>query len=203
MPAVSQIVSASVQNRLTKLNISKFLIFHPSAQYNYKIYSQNLRNELLNLLNQLNVPIIVTGGNNEIDLRIKKTLPILDNVVNWIGQTSIEEYIALSEISQGYIGMDTLNMHIAAAQNKRVFAIFGPTILSMWSPWSNELQLSAKEDKPIQSYGNITIFQANMPCVACGQAGCDNSHGKSECLDNINPKVIFDEVEKWCKNVKI
>jgi len=99
--------------------------------------------------------------------------------------------------------MDTLNMHIAAAQNKRVFAIFGPTILTMWSPWSNELQLSAKEDKPIQSYGNITIFQANMPCVACGQAGCDNSHVKSECLDNINPRVIFDEVEKWCKNVKI
>jgi len=203
VPVASQIVSASVQNRLKKLNISKFLIFHPSAQYNYKIYSQNLRNELLNLLNQLNVPIIVTGGNNEIDLTIKKTLPILDNVVNWIGQTSIEEYVALSEISQGYIGMDTLNMHIAAAQNKRVFAIFGPTILSMWSPWSNELQLSAKEDKPIQSYGSITIFQANMSCVACGQAGCDNSHGKSECLDNINPRVIFDEVEKWCKNVKI
>ena len=203
VPAVSQIVSASVQNRLTKLNISKFLIFHPSAQYNYKIYSQNLRNELLNLLNQLNVPIIVTGGNNEIDLTVKKTLPILDNVVNWIGKTSIEEYVALSEFSQGYIGMDTLNMHIAAAQNKRVFAIFGPTILSMWSPWSNELQLSVKEDKPIQSYGSITIFQASMPCVACGQAGCDNSHGKSECLDNINPKLIFDEVEKWCKNVKI
>lgn len=203
VPAVSQSVSTSVKNRLTKLNIGKFLIFHPSAQYHYKIYSTNLRNELLNLLNQLNVPIIVTGGNNEIDLTIKKTLPILDNVVNWIGQTSIEEYVALSEISEGYIGMDTLNMHIAAAQNKRVFAIFGPTILSMWSPWSNELQLSAKEDKPIQSYGNITIFQAKMPCVACGQAGCNNSHGKSECLDNIDPKLIIGEVERWCKNVKI
>ena len=203
VPTVSQTVSTSVKKRLTKLNISKFLIFHPSAQYHYKIYSSNLRNELLNLLDQLNVPIIVTGGSNEIDLTIKKTLPILNNVVNWIGETSIEDYVALSELSQGYIGMDTLNMHIAAAQNKRVFAIFGPTILSMWSPWSNELQLSAKEDKPIQSYGNITIFQANMQCVACGQTGCNNSHGKSECLDNINPRVIFDEVEKWCKNVKI
>ncbi len=55
VPTVSQVVSATVKNRLTKLNISKFLIFHPSAQYNYKIYSQNLRNELLNLLNQLNL----------------------------------------------------------------------------------------------------------------------------------------------------
>jgi len=199
-PNTSQRDALSVKNKLEKLNISKFLIFHPSAQYNHKIYSRNLRNDLLDLLNQLNIPIIVTGGNNEFDQAINTTLPKLDNVVNWIGQTSISEYIALSELSLGYIGMDTLNMHIAAAQNKRVFAIFGPTILSMWSPWSNELQLSGTEDKPMQTYGNITIFQANMPCVACGKAGCNNS-GKSECLDKINPQVIFNEVENWHQNV--
>ncbi len=199
-PTISQKDTIAIKKRLEKQNIGKFLIFHPSAQYNHKLYPQNQRNNLIELLNQLNIPIIVTCGDNEFDLSIKKTLPIFENVVNWIGQTSISEYIALSELSLGYIGMDTLNMHIAAAQNKRVFAIFGPTILSMWSPWSNELQLSAKEDKPIQSYGNITIFQANMPCVACGKAGCNNS-GKSECLDKINPKVIFNEVENWCQNV--
>jgi len=200
-PIISQESSFSVQNRLEKQNIGRFLIFHPSSQYNYKLYSQNLRNNLLRLLNQLNIPIIVTGGSNEFDQVIKKTLPLFDNVFNWIGQTSIEEYAALSELSQGYIGMDTLNMHIAAAQNKRVFAIFGPTILAMWSPWSNELQLSATEDKPIQSYGNITIFQSDMPCVACGEAGCNNK-GISECLDNISPQVIANEVEKWCKHVR-
>ena len=187
--------------RLEKQKIGKFLIFHPSSQYNYKLYSQNLRNNLLGLLNQLNIPIIVTGGSNELDLAIKKTLPSFDNVVNWIGQTSIEEYTALSGLSLGYIGMDTLNMHIAAAQNKRVFAIFGPTILAMWSPWSNELQLSATEDKPIQKYGNITIFQADMPCVACGKSGCNNK-GISECLDNISPQVIANEVEKWFKHAR-
>ena len=98
--------------------------------------------------------------------------------------------------------MDTLNMHIAAAQNKRVFAIFGPTILSMWSPWSNKLQRSATIDMPEQTYGDVTIFQANMQCVACGKAGCNNKKGISECLDNINPQVIFNEVEKWFKHVR-
>ena len=91
-------------------------------------------------------------------------------------------------------------MHIAASQNKRIFAIFGPTNLRMWSPWSNELRLSATEDRPIQSYGNVTIFQANMPCVACGKAGCDNNHGNSDCLDNIDPIIIYKEVENWLKN---
>ena len=201
-PTINQTDTIAIKNRLEKQNIGKFLIFHPSAQYNYKLYPQNLRNDLLGLLNQLNIPIIVTGGNNEIDLEIKNNLPLLENIFNWIGQTSIEEYIALSGLSQGYIGMDTLNMHIAAAQNKRVFAIFGPTRLSMWSPWSNKLQRSATIDMPEQTYGDVTIFQANMQCVACGKAGCNNKKGISECLDNINPQVIFNEVEKWFKHVR-
>ena len=199
---VSQLAMSSIESRLRKLNISQFLIFHPSAQYNYKIYPEILRNELLDLLNQLNVPIIITGGNNIIDLTIKKTLPLLDNIVNWIGKTSIKEYIALSQLSEGYIGMDTLNMHIAAAQNKRVFAIFGPTKLTMWSPWSNKLEISAKKDTPVQTYGNVTIFQADMPCVACGMEGCNNS-GKSECLGNIYPKQVFNEIESWYLNARL
>lgn len=182
---------------LLKKKIEKFLIFHPSAQYEYKIYPIKPRTELLTLLDSLNIPIIITGSKNELDSNIKATIPSLDNIYDFIGETNFEEYIALSELSNGYIGMDTLNMHIAAAQNKRIFAIFGPTILSMWSPWSNELQKNATINAPIQTYGNITLFQANMPCVACGKAGCDDKHSKSDCLYEISPHTIFKEVRKW------
>ena len=200
-PEVSKKIVTRINKKLDIRGIREFVIFHPSAQYRYKVYPQSLRHELLSMLSKLNIAIVVTGGNNEIDLEIKKNVPPLENIFNWIGQTSIEEYIALSELSQGYIGMDTLNMHIAAAQNKRIFAIFGPTILSMWSPWSNKLQSSATIDMPKQTYGDVTIFQANMPCVACGKAGCNNK-GISECLDNISPQVIANEVEKWFKHVR-
>ena len=201
LPNISSEVIDRMNIKLTQMGITDFMIFHPSTQYSYKVYPQSLRHDLLSLLSKLNIAVVVTGGNNEIDLAIKNNLPLFENIFNWIGQTSIEEYIALSGLSNGYIGMDTLNMHIATAQNKRVFAIFGPTNLTMWSPWSNELQLSATEDKPLQSYSNITIFQADMPCVACGEAGCNNN-GISECLDNISPQVIANEVEKWIKHVR-
>ena len=186
-----------VKNKLNDLKITKFVIFHPSAQYHYKVYNQDLREDLLSLLDSLNIPIVITGGGNDIDIKIKQSLPKLKNVYDFINETSIDEFIALSSISKAYIGMDTLNMHIAASQNKRIFAIFGPTNISMWSPWSNYLETAANKSNPIIEYNNITIFQAALPCVACGKEGCQNNGRISECLDNIDPKLIFKEIREW------
>lgn len=186
----------TITQKLNKLKIEKFIIFHPSAQYEYKIYPKDLRDKLLELLNDLNIPIVITGANSALDKKIKTELPKLKNIYDFIGETTPHELLALNDLSLAYIGMDTLNMHIAAASNKEVFAIFGPTKLAMWSPWSNSLQCSTFQNKPKQTYGNITIFQANMPCVACGLAGCDDKHGKSDCLYAINPKTIFTEVKR-------
>lgn len=182
------------------LDTSKpFIIFHPSAQYDYKIYPKHLRDELLKLLSTLDIPIAVTGGKSKIDLQISKSLPDLPNLINLIGKTTLEGYIALCAASKGYIGMDTLNMHIAAALNKPIFAIFGPTLPQVWSPWCNTLQRGADRSAPLQHYGNVTLFQADMECVACGKAGCDDRHGRSDCLYAIEPQRVFNEVDRWLK----
>ena len=199
-PEASEASLASIKTKLEEKNIKDFFIFHPSAQYNYKIYPQRLRDKLLSQLSTLGIPVVITGSNNQIDSEIKNQLPKFPNVFDLIGETTLEQYFALSALSLAYIGMDTLNMHIAAAQNKRIFAIFGPTNLKMWSPWSNEIKTAASRDSPLQTYGNITLFQADMPCVACGKAGCDDKHGKSECLDHIHPSSVFSEVKNWYQN---
>ena len=196
---ISENVASKVKAFLKQNKVTDFVIFHPSAQYSYKIYPETHRHDLLSLLNTLGITVIVTGGLSEIDSKIKKNLKTFSNVIDTIGETSLEEFIALSDLSLGYIGMDTLNMHIAASQNKRIFAIFGPTILSMWAPWSNKFSGATKKDKPVQTYGNVTIFQANMSCVACGKAGCDNN-GTSLCLSNINPQLVFEEISQWFKS---
>ena len=198
-PNISEEVMDTVRKKLSILGISDFIIFHPSTQYRYKIYPQLLRNELLSYLSNLGISILITGSRNQIDTEIKKELPSLPNIIDFIGETTLEEYFALCKLSLAYIGMDTLNMHIAAAQDKRIFSIFGPTNLAMWSPWSNILQKSTKIDMPLQNYGNVTIFQANMYCVACGKAGCDDN-GVSECLNKISPKTVFKEVQNWYEN---
>ena len=191
----------SVEKMLAELGISRFVIFHPGAQYSYKVYPEKLRTALLEGLNRLGVPIVVTGSRSELDLEIKGSLPQLDNVYDVIGSTSVEELIVLSERSIAYIGVDTLTMHIAASQNKRIFAIFGPTFVSAWSPWCNVLGTGTRLNTPLQTYGNVTLFQADMPCVACGKAGCDDNHGISECLYLIDPDVITNEIDQWLTTV--
>jgi len=200
---ISEIILKKLSKKLKNLNLDNFLIFHPSAQYYYKIYPEELRNKLLEYFEKLDIPVVITGGNSSIDLQIKESLPRYSNIVNLIGDTSIEEYIALSHLSSGYIGMDTLNMHIAASQNKMIFAIFGPTNLKMWSPWSNLSAFCANEDKPINEYANITIFQADLPCVACGLAGCNDQHDESLCLNQITPELIYLKVRNFVNDQQI
>ena len=114
----------------------------------------------------------------------------MNNVYDFIGETSLKDFIILSDLSLAYIGMDTLNMHIAASQGKRIFAIFGSTKLSMWAPWSNQLSSSTSENKPIQTYGNNTIFQSSLPCDKCGLVGCGNNHSRDHFPFNIKPIEI-------------
>ena len=93
-------------------------------------------------------------------------------------------------------------MHIAASQNKRIFAIFGSTKLIMWSPWSNQLESSALINMPIQTYGNNTIFQSSLPCEVCGLSGCGSNHGKDNFPNMIKPEEIFNPIKEWYLNPK-
>jgi heptosyltransferase-3 len=186
-----------ISKKLNEYNIRKFIILHPSAQYKYKIYPQNKTNQLIKLLSQLEISTIITGSNTIIDQDIKKSIPVMKNIYNWIGETTLDEYIALSNLSEAYIGMDTLNMHIAAAQGKAIFAIFGPSILSIWAPWSIDENQATTTNQSVQTYGKITIFQSQLPCVPCGKAGCNDNYQTSECLENIAPEDIFLNIQQY------
>lgn len=196
-PVISKKASNRIKERLKKLNIKNFFIFHPSAQYTYKIYPKAQRDKLIDKLQEIGIPLIITGSNNEIDLQIKKELSKAKLIYDFIGETSLEEYFALSDKCSAYIGMDTLNMHIAASQNKPIFAIFGPTKLSMWSPWSNLTKTSAVMSNPIQTYGKNTIFQSSIACEVCGEVGCGSIHEKSDFEYDINPYSIFNKINDW------
>ena len=187
IPNLSEDAIQKMQTKLESMGIKRFFVFHPSAQYDYKIYPKHLRDSLLTMLCDTKIDLIVTGGKTALDMQISQELPQSIYLHNFIGKTSIDELFALVSLSSGYIGMDTLVMHIAASFDKPIFAIFGPTLTTMWRPWQNDSQQLIK------------IFQAPMSCVPCGLAGCDDKHGKSECLYNISSNTIAEEIINFAK----
>jgi len=195
-----QLIDAKIPSSLEKkLPTEKFLIFHPCAQYEYKVLPLKLRNQLLEKLSKLDIPIVITGSSSSLDNAIKDSIPDFKNLFNIIGETTLSDFVSLSKLSLGYIGMDTLNMHIAASQDKPIFAIFGPTNIYKWAPWSNKLEKNMFLNKPFQKHEKIRVFQANLPCVACGKAGCQDLHQMSECLNYIDIDKIVNEVKNAFK----
>ncbi len=186
-----------VQKILKDLSVDRFIIFHPAGRFLCKSYPQNLRNRLLYLLDSLNIPIMVTGGKSAIDRQVNASIPDLKNVRSLIGRLSLEECVALTAMSLGYVGVDTFNCHLAAAFNKPVFVMFGPTIPELWSPWSNELQRGGRRGSAIQTYGNITLFQSAKDCVPCGHSKCEKIDRHSACMEAIDPHTVFEAVRHW------
>ena len=84
---ISENIRIKVSQLLKNNGINKFIIFHPSAQYEYKVYPKSLRDKLLISLNKLKIPVIITGSRNRLDTKIKKEIPNLENIFNFIGET--------------------------------------------------------------------------------------------------------------------
>lgn len=193
-----------VQQILHDMRIDQFIIFHPASKFLCRLYPEKPRNVLLRLLDSLGIPIIVTGGKGEIDRHIAETMPELKNVQSLIGKISLEECAALTDMSLAFIGVDTFNCHLAAAFNKPIFVIFGPNRPETWSPWSNELQKAGRQGTPVQTYGNVTIFQSSLGCVPCGHsARCGDRDRLSPCMADIDPETVFSEVKRWVSESQI
>jgi len=188
----------NVQQILNKRNIDRFIIFHPAGKFLSRLYPEKPRNTLLQLLDSLAIPIIMTGGNSKIDQAVEDETPALKNVHSLIGKISLEECAALTDMSLAFIGVDTFNGHLAAAFNKPMFVIFGPNKPEIWSPWSNALQRGGQQASPVQTYGAITLFQSSLECVPCGHsARCGDRDRLSPCMADIDPHTVFNEVRTW------
>jgi ADP-heptose:LPS heptosyltransferase len=91
------------------------------------------------------------------------------------GKTSLMELAALMELASVIITNDSGPMHIAAAMNRPMVALFGPT-------------------NPVRTgpYGHLdAVVRANTDCSPCYRRQCPRNH---ECLLQLEAGVILDRV---------
>jgi heptosyltransferase I len=99
---------------------------------------------------QLGLRCVVAGGNDVL------AMPFGDSVVNLAGKTDLKELVALLEGASLVIANDSGPMHIAAALNRPLVTIFGPTSAVRTGPYGRP----------------DTVLQLDLACRPCYSRSC-------------------------------
>lgn len=184
------------KNDLKKINQygENFIIIHPVTKWQYKYWENNRFAKIIDFLIEKKEQVIITGSNNPKELntineiiRLSKYSPI-----NLAGKLSLTELAALYSKAKLFIGLDTAPMHIAAAVDIPVIALFGLSDPVIWGPWENELQKICYNDiRKTQHCGKHTIIQHPGNKIIY-----KNSIKKSEAMLKISVEEVIEEIKK-------
>lgn len=147
VPRESQLAKARAM--LTEASIhSGFVLVHPAARWPFKCWEdESFAHVIAHVLNQ-GFHVVLTCSPDPVELamtqRIEKLARLYSKpnhaiqLINKGGQLSLPLLGALIQLSQFYIGVDSAPMHMAAALDVPQVALFGPSWVNEWRPWSEK-----------------------------------------------------------------
>ena len=108
--------------------------------------------------------VIITGApvKKELD-RIDKILELCKtNPINLSGALTLKHLACLSSKAKLFFGVDTAPMHMAAATNTPVIALFGASFPVIWGPWNNDSDKVSFQDKDGFQTNDLHYVISNM-----------------------------------------
>ncbi len=108
------------------------------------------------LHDELNAHIVLVGSATDDVDRLKAALRT-DDVTDLHGQTTIPQLASVLAHCDLFVGSDSGVMHVAAAVGTPVVALFGPTNVDAWGPWTPR--------------GRAAAISSGPECSPCGYVG--------------------------------
>jgi heptosyltransferase-3 len=179
-----------------------YILLHPYTRQNYKYWPAEHWAKLAELIVAENLwrPFFTrTYFPSYVAQLASISAASSQKIQTFSGGFSFPQLAAAIRASRGFVGVDTVATHMAAALDVPVVAIFGPTLVHNWGPWPNDWADANPYERKgkIQTRGNITVAQQNWDCVPCGQQTCPISkREKIECLEMLAPEIVFAELKK-------
>ncbi len=177
---VSSSAKQSVERKLQDANINSASIYAicPGAEYgpSKRWPTEHFAGLAQSLITQnTNNQIILLGSKSDHALaqEITSQAKQASNIHNWCGNTSLDEAIALIDMSKAIISNDSGLMHIAAALQVPQVAIFGSSDPAHTPPLSDKAK----------------VIWLNMPCSPCHKRICPLGHLR--CLKDILPQQVL------------
>ncbi len=187
VPAMPKLIASEedVEDTLQKFDLTcpkRLLALCPGAEYGEaKCWPAAYFAEIAKILAP-RYQIWLFGGNN--DQAITAEIQNLSGniCVNLAGKTSLKEAVDLMSLATAVITNDSGLMHIAAALEKPLVAIYGSS--------------SPKFTPPLTK--KVEILCLNLACSPCFKRECPLKHLR--CLKEITPKMVLDALEKLNEN---
>ncbi|MCG6553855.1 MAG: putative lipopolysaccharide heptosyltransferase III [Candidatus Magnetominusculus sp. LBB02] len=178
-----------------------YIHVHPTSRWFFKCWKDKYMAEVIGWLLRRGLKVVLTAApdKKEIEKAMAVTAMLKNHsgLIALMGQTTIKALGAISKGAAMFFGVDSAPMHIAAAMNTPVTAIFGPSGAFNWGPWDNEKTITQPYARRngIQTSGIHAVIQRDWDCVPCGRDGC-NGTKQSKCLDDISAAEVKALLEK-------
>ena len=153
-----------------------YILIHPTSRWMFKTWPPAQMAALIHLLQQRGETVLLTAAPDPVELEtLAKIEHDLDHKpASLAGALSLKELGALIAGASEFIGMDSVPMHMAAAVNTPVVALFGPSGDVEWGPWKVPHR----------------IVSAPFSCRPCGRDGCGGSK-QSDCINSLTPETVL------------
>jgi heptosyltransferase-2 len=127
---------------------------------------------------------LLIGGPGEVPIGMEIESAMSSRPVNLIGKTSVREMMAYLSLMDMVITNDSGPMHVAAAFDRPIVALFGPTDNTTTSPLCSKLR----------------IVRKNVECAPCLERTCPKQHHR--CMLDIGVEDVLAAVESLLDNLK-
>jgi len=160
-------------NKRGKKICEKYAVIVPGARWETKRWYPERFGELSSMLS---LKSVVVGGEADVDTADIVVRNSGGNAISVTGKTSLKELIEIMRNAKFVVTNDSGPMHIAAALNVPVFAIFGPTNPLRTGPYGT----------------SHVIFRKGLECSPCYRKQCKNIR----CMNLISVKEIADVIRQ-------
>jgi heptosyltransferase III len=180
--------------------LGNYFVVHPFARWRYKHWDICRFAELSDMVavRYDRVPVWTSSPDAE-EVELLKTAASHCSVPPILipGTCTLNQIACLIQGAFLYLGLDTAISHIAASTGVPMLALYGPTEMWRWHPWSNDILLRDYEQplgRGTFRSGSIVALQAECEHYPCIRPNCYAQGVENPCMMAISARDAFREI---------